>query len=79
MDSQACQTVLLEEPQPNGLVVQVILGKSGSVNGVDQLRLDVVSRLPMKVNSSSAFFHVLLGSFFTTHFLRWPRTLDRLQ
>ena len=43
---------------------------SGGVNGVDQLRLDVASRLSVGVDWSSAFFHVVVGSFFlTTHSL----------
>jgi hypothetical protein len=42
----------------------------GGVNGVDQLRLDVASRLSVGVDWSSAFFHVVVGSFFlTTHSL----------
>ena len=51
-------------PQPMGLGLVVILGNSGGVNGVDQLRLDVASRMPKSVDWSSAFFHVVLGSFF---------------
>ena len=41
----------------------VILGLSGGVNGVDQLRLDVVPDLSMGVGRSSAFSHVVPDFF----------------
>lgn len=42
----------------------VILGFSGGVNGVDQLRLDVVPDWPKWADWSSAFSHVVLDYFY---------------
>ena len=42
-------------PQPEGLVVHVILGISGGLNGVDQIRLDMDSRMPGGTESCKRF------------------------
>jgi hypothetical protein len=47
-----------------GLGLVVILGISGGVNGVDQIRLDVAFRLSVRVGWSGAYFHVVLDLFF---------------
>jgi hypothetical protein len=51
----------------------VILGISGGVNGVDQLRLDIVSRVHGSIESGKCLlFYTLHSIFFTTAALESP-------